>query len=608
MIDTSYYLAVFFIFVRLISFLGIITAFFPNSTPKSLRIFFTMILSFMLANIVDHSSIANINSNFVLAMYILNEFMTGILLGFMVDLCFYIFEFAGSIVDMQIGLSMLSMYDPNLKTNATLLSRIVYWVGILEFFAIDGPHTLIKELTASFNVVTIGKSIIFANTLTTILHAFTKYFGIGLRIALPIVFIVLIADLTLGLISRTVPQLNIMVIGFPIKILIGMGAFLIALPIIIREIIVGFDTITGLFHSIFRALPLVLIFAADEKTEEATPKKKSEARKKGQIAKSKDVNVALTMLACTFVLIICTGPLGLELKNDLIYFLTSDFKNNLTLIEAGRSLTFVTLKIGKVILPIVLPVMFVGVVSSLMQTKMLFSAEAIKPSFSKINPLNGFKNMFSKKSFVELIKNLFVVTVLSFIGYNYVKDNFSHILEIGRAYLPTIGNQLKDIVMNIFIRITMVLVVLGAVDYFVQFRMFQKDLKMSKQEIKEEYKQAEGDPQLKSKIKQRQREMATRRMMQAIPDATVVVTNPTHLAIAIKYKDGETEAPIVVAKGADNLALKIKEVAKENDVPIVENKPLARMMYETIELDKEIPEDMYQAVAEILAVVYKMKK
>ena len=608
MIDTSYYLAVFFIFIRLISFLGIITAFFPNSTPKSLKIFFTMIISFMLANVVSHSSIAAINSNFTLFIYILNEFMTGIFLGFMVNLCFYIFEFAGSLMDMQIGLSMLSMYDPNLKTNATLLSRIVYWVGILEFLAINGHHIILKELFASFNVISIGKSIIYQNNMTVILKAFEQYFVIALRIALPIAFIVLIADLTLGLISRTVPQLNIMILGFPLKILIGIGAFLIALPIIAREAIVSFGTISNIFHTIFRGLPLVLIFAAEEKTEDATSKKKSDARKKGQIARSKDVNVALTMLACTFVLLILTGSLGIQLKNDLIYFLSANFKGDLTLTEAGKNLMFVTIEIGKVLLPIVLPIMFVGVMASLFQTKLLVTKEPLKPSLSKINPLSGFKNMFSKRSFIELIKNLFVVSLLSFIGYNYVKDNFQHILDIGRAYLPAVGNQLKDVVMSIFVRITMVLIVLGAIDYFVQLKMYNKDLKMSKQEIKEEYKQSEGDPQLKAKIKQKQREIATRRMMQSIPDATVVVTNPTHLAIALKYEDGETEAPIVVAKGADNVAIKIKEIAKENDVPIIENKPLARMMYESIDIDGEIPEDMYQAVAEILAVVYKMKK
>jgi flagellar biosynthetic protein FliR/FlhB len=157
-------------------------------------------------------------------------------------------------------------------------------------------------------------------------------------------------------------------------------------------------------------------------------------------------------------------------------------------------------------------------------------------------------------------------------------------------------------------KITIMLVIIGAVDYFIQVKLFNKDLKMSKQEVKEEYKQMEGDPQVKSKIKQRQREMASGRMMSSVADATVIITNPTHLAIAIKYEDGVNEAPKVVAKGAELIALKIKEIAKENNIPIMENKPLARLIYEQVEIEQEIPQDMFQAVAEILAVVYKLKK
>jgi len=164
------------------------------------------------------------------------------------------------------------------------------------------------------------------------------------------------------------------------------------------------------------------------------------------------------------------------------------------------------------------------------------------------------------------------------------------------------------LILGIFMQITIVLVIIGAIDYFIQFRLYNKDLKMSKQEVKEEYKQMEGDPQVKNKIKQKQREMASGRMMSSVADATVIITNPTHLAVAIKYEDGVNESPKVVAKGAELIALKIKEVAKENDIPIMENKPLARLIYEQVEIDDEIPQDMFQAVAEILAVVYKLKK
>ena len=183
-----------------------------------------------------------------------------------------------------------------------------------------------------------------------------------------------------------------------------------------------------------------------------------------------------------------------------------------------------------------------------------------------------------------------------------------NILQISMLYLPSMGIEIKGLIVGLLTKIVILLIVLAASDYFIQFKFHQKSLRMSKQEIKDEYKQMEGDQQVKAKIKQKQRQMATQRMMQAVGDATVVITNPTHIAIAIKYEEGKSNAPKLVAKGVDNVAIKIKDVAKENDVPIIENKPLARLMYKEVDIDSEIPQDMYQAVAEILVAIYKMKE
>jgi len=181
-------------------------------------------------------------------------------------------------------------------------------------------------------------------------------------------------------------------------------------------------------------------------------------------------------------------------------------------------------------------------------------------------------------------------------------------MRYGSLRMEVILGNFGNLVIDIFFKISIIMLIISVADYAYQRYKHNKDLKMSMQEIKEEYKQQEGDPQIKSKIRQKQREMASSRMMQAVPDATVVITNPTHLAVAIKYEQGGEGAPIVVAKGADNVAIKIKEIAKENDIPIIENKPLARLIYKELDLDTEIPADMYQAVAEILALVYKLKK
>ncbi len=296
-------------------------------------------------------------------------------------------------------------------------------------------------------------------------------------------------------------------------------------------------------------------------------------------------------------------------KEVMIYFLqlpTLDNFDKLSL--TGISIT-VIMRVAYGLLPIALPIMVGGIIASLMQTGFLITGEPLKPSFGKLNPLSGIKNMISKRSLVDLCKNLIVISIVSIIAYRYISSNYQQIISMSNIYLPSLNVEIKNLVLGIFKQICIVLIVIAAIDYFVQFKMHNQDLKMSKQEVKEEYKQQEGDPQLKGKIKQKQREMSRQRMMQSVSDATVVITNPTHLAIALKYEEGtDMEAPKVLAKGADYLALKIKSIAKENEIPIIENKPLARMMYDKVEIDNDIPPELYQGVAEILAIVMKIKK
>lgn len=215
--------------------------------------------------------------------------------------------------------------------------------------------------------------------------------------------------------------------------------------------------------------------------------------------------------------------------------------------------------------------------------------------------------MFSARTVVELIKDISLVSIVGYVGFKFLKDNYSAIINLNNLRFHILLEAFGKFAFSIFFKITLIMVVIALADFIFQKRQFKKDMKMTKQEIKEEFKQMEGDPQIKGKIKQKQREMAMKRMMQSVPDATVVITNPTHFAVALRYKDGIDSAPRLVAKGADYVAIKIKEKAKDSDVPIVENKPLARLIYNEVELDSEIPVEMYQAVAEILAVVMKLK-
>ena len=610
MVNTAYFLALILVFIRLTSFFLVAKSLFPKGTPPILKGAIGMILSFSIISGINYQVVLEINNNYMLVYSVISEIMSGVILGFIANMIFDFIRMAGGYMDIQIGLSMMNMLDPSSETTSTPFSNLSYFISMVIFFIIDGHHLLIKCLIQSFKVVNIGQNIVFQDTFSVVLDAFREYFVIGVKIAIPLVLIIIITDLCMALVSRTVPAINVMILGMPVKMVVGLLTFIALLPIMIKIVSYAFNLIPDIIEEMLKVLPaapMVLIFAKEEKTEEATPKKKSEARKKGQVARSKDVGLAITMVTCTLVILLLSSMIVGNLKDTMIYFLQSGMLQDINEMSIKSIVITILLKAGLCILPVVIPIMIAGIVASLMQTGFLLTGEPLKPKFSKLNPISGFKNMFSKKSFVDLLKNLAVVTVMGFIGFLYVRDNYDKILQISNTYLPSLGGQVQDLVVGIFFQVSLVLVIIAAADYFVQFRFHQKDLRMTKQEIKEEYKQMEGDPQIKSKIKQKQREMATRRMMASVADATVVITNPTHLSIALKYEEGNNEAPKVVAKGADLVALKIKEVAKENDVPIMENKPLARMIYEQVDIDREVPQEMYQAVAEILAMVYKLK-
>lgn len=607
MLDTLYFTALILISIRLFCFFVVVPIFFPSGTPNTVKVGITLIMAYILIPGIDYTGINNINNNLPFFINCMNEAVAGFTLGFITNLCFNSVRFAGSIMDMQVGFSMMTMFDPTSSSNTTLIEHILYWFSMVIFFIVDGHHMLIKALMESFKIIKLGNFWLNQNSINLIIKVFIGYFEIAVKIAIPIVLIILITDITMGLVSRTVPQLNVMILGMPVKILVGLGAFCFALPIFLKMIENSFYGIQDAINGFYKTIPLLIIFASDDKTEEATPKKKSDARKKGQIAKSKEIALALTLLASTIVIIALGGYVGNGLKSTLIVFLNNYLTMSLSYDSVQKILFIVVWRIAILFLPVVLPIMFMGVLANFLQTGALITSEPLKPDLSKLNPLNGFKRMFSMRTVMELFKDLTMVTIVSFVGYKFVKDNYEYILTLGSLNAQAVAAAVGKLTVNIFFRITILMIIIAIIDYVYQRFQYNKDLKMSKQEVKEEYKQDEGDPQIKSKIKQKQREMATRRMMQEIPKATVVVTNPTHIAVALKYEEG-LNAPVVAAKGADRVALKIKEIAKENDVPIIENKPLARLMYSEVELDEEIPMDMYEAVAEILALVYKIKE
>lgn len=346
----------------------------------------------------------------------------------------------------------------------------------------------------------------------------------------------------------------------------------------------------------------------ENKTEDATPKKLQDAKKKGQIAKSGDLNGASGFFIFT---ILITSLGNYLLQNSYTYMklsiartpstdITERFLRNIFLDDLVSAI--------RMLLPFFAVAMVVGIIANLIQVGFIFTVEPLKPNIKKLNPIEGFKNMFSKKTFLTLIKNLMKLVLIFYLAYKTLSTEFVRILNTGNIGTEKLFPFFLEFIKDISIDIAIVMFLLGIMDYVLERQEWKKNLRMSKQDIKDEHKQMEGDPEIKGKRKQKQREISMGRMIQDMEDSTVVITNPTHLSVVLKYDSEKDKAPLVTAKGADHLAKKIREKAKEYKIPIIENKPLARTMYKDVDIGDTVPTELYQAIAEVLALVYDIER
>jgi flagellar biosynthetic protein FlhB len=354
-------------------------------------------------------------------------------------------------------------------------------------------------------------------------------------------------------------------------------------------------------------LQMDLQLFAGEKTEPATPKKRQESRKKGQVAKSMELPAAFIL----FFGFLSFYMFGGFMKEKIVNLFRHIFLNQLNMsvnIENVQVL-FGNLVIQSMLLlaPIMIITMIIAVLGNYLQIGFLLTGEPLMMKFNKINPIEGFKRMFSMRVVVDFFKSLLKLVIIGYVVYSTLWGQKERLLALGHTPLEQTFSYIASITLQLGIKIGVILIILAVFDFMYQKYEFEKSIKMSKQDIKDEYKKSEGDPLIKGKIRAKQRQMAMQRMMQEVPKADVIITNPTHFAIALKYDSGDMQAPVVLAKGTDYLALKIKEIAKENNVMTMENKPLARAIYAQVEIGEAIPAELFQAVAEVLAYVYKVK-
>lgn len=347
-----------------------------------------------------------------------------------------------------------------------------------------------------------------------------------------------------------------------------------------------------------------------EKTEEATSKKLADVREEGNVAKSREISTAATFLALFLCLKFMIGYIGDQLTNVFTIFyqlipryVDSDMNNA----NFSHLLLEGILSLGKIIIPFLLIGFVVVFLSESLQFKFKVTTKPLAPKFSKMNPVSGFKRMFSLNTLVELLKSIIKIVFITYLVYGVLEDHQNDLYILYDISLNQSLSLMYDIIIELGIKICVLFCVIAAADFIYQRWKFKQDNMMTKQEVKDEFKNQEGDPKVKGQQRQRMQQASQRRMMAAIPEADVVITNPTHFAVALSYKAEQGKAPVVVAKGADILAGKIKDIARENHIEIVENKPLARMIYYNVDLGAEIPPELYQAVAEVLAYVYQLQ-
>jgi flagellar biosynthetic protein FlhB len=354
-------------------------------------------------------------------------------------------------------------------------------------------------------------------------------------------------------------------------------------------------------------LKMNLQLFAGEKTEKATPKKRQESRNKGQVAKSAEIPSSLILLAC----ICCLLALGPFFQKQLLSMFGDVLLHRLNMDVTEQNVlslfSHYSIQMLLILAPIFVIVLLIAFAAYYVQIGWLFTLEPLKPKLSKLNPLSGAKNIFGIRSIIEFFKSSLKLITVGLIVFTVLWSEKKRFLDLAHLPVQDIFAFVASLAVRMGIFVAALLFIIAVGDFLYQRYEYEKSLKMSKQDIRDEYKNMEGDPLIKAKIKERQRKMALMRMMQEVPKADVVITNPTHFAVALKYDGAKMDAPTVIAKGQDYLALRIREIAKQNDVITMENKPLARALFEKTEVGESVPGDLFQAVAEVLAYVYRLK-
>lgn len=592
------------IMIRVSSFIVVSPVFFPKGINNIFKIIFSFAFSLILFSIIAPDIKITVQNEVQYIFLIFSEVIIGILIGIFVNLLFQLFSGIGSILDSQGGFSSAQIFDPMTNNNSSVIEKFFYWISLSVFIILNGHHYFIRAFIFSYDKIKIGDLNFTSNLLDSFVNTTFIIFRSSFMIIVPIIIVLIFVDVILGIISRIIPKINIIVISFPFKIVVTVGLLIISVKIIFNKFLSLYVDFNDLIFRIFSFAPVLFVFS-DDKTEEPTPQKIKKTREEGNVAKSAFLISAISLVG--IVIIIMMGGFILnEFKNILIHFLRDGVAYNYgpyDVVDIFKSVVFKSLML--IIVPSIVFVVL-AIISNIVQTGFLITPKSLKPSFRDLNPISNIKNIFSIKVLFDLFRDSIVIAILCYISYKFILDNIEEFFRISNFRIKYSFSSIVPLFMSIFLKIFMIVGVIGIVDFAIEKFRYKKKLKMTKQEVKEEFKQMEGDPEVKAQIKQRAKQIIMQNIMSNVKDSSVIITNPTHISVALRYKQGKDSAPRLVAKGINHMAYRIKEIAQENNVPIVEDKYLARFIYKNVELEEEIPQEIYKAVADILTYIFKL--
>ena len=512
---------------------------------------------------------------------------------------------AGTVMSVMGGFGFASLFNPLLPDQGAFTAVFLTLMGVLLIFATNTHHLMLMALVDSYTMFAPGAPPMFEDISDAVACLVTSSFKLGIQVASPFIVVGTIFYLGLGLLARLMPQFQVFFIGLPLQILLGLTLLSVTLS---AGILWFLDALKTSMLTFFEPVwDMSEDVGESQKTEEPTQRKLEQARQRGNVQTSRELNTWVMLIGATIVFAVLMPTAMSDISIILRRFIESPHEVPFGQGGVGAAIAGMLGHIARALLVPMIILILAAIAGNVVQKGFLFAPKKLEPKLENISPKSGVKKIFSATNAGEFIKGLIKIIIVAVVGVLVLIPQFQRVDTLPMMELPQLLGVMDDLALQLLLVVVTILAVVAGIDVVFQRHQHFKKLRMTKVELKDEFKQAEGDPHIKSKLRQIRTERARLRMMAAVPEADVVVTNPTHFAIALQYKPDEMEAPKCVAKGQDLVALRIREIAEENNVAIVENPPLAHALFAAVEVDVEIPPEHYKAVAEVISYVWSLE-